>query len=120
MPPGAPSPLGAPPAPGPAPQPAELPPQTGNSLNGVPIPPAAPAEGPSAPDGGAPSAPDGGAPVAAPSSFTPNGTGPGPSVAVTQYNPKTGEYVTPDGHAYKQTNLVAPGSPKSWQDMLPT
>jgi phospholipid/cholesterol/gamma-HCH transport system substrate-binding protein len=114
MPPGASSPLDAPPAPGPAPQPAELPPPPppGNSLNGVPIPPAPPAD-----DG---AAPDGGAPVAAPSSFTPRGTGPGPSVAVAQYNPKTGMYVTPDGHAYKQTDLVAPGSPKSWQDMLPT
>jgi hypothetical protein len=114
MPPGAPSPLGAPPAPGPAPQPAELPPPPppGNSLNGVPIPPAPPAD-----DG---AAPDGGAPVAAPSSFSPSGTGPGPSVAVAQYNPKTGVYVTPDGHAYKQTDLVTPGSPKSWQDMLPT
>jgi phospholipid/cholesterol/gamma-HCH transport system substrate-binding protein len=114
MPPGASSPLDAPPAPGPAPQPAELPPPPppGNSLNGVPIPPAPPAD-----DG---AAPDGGAPVAAPSSFSPSGTGPGPSVAVAQYNPKTGVYVTPDGHAYKQTDLVTPGSPKSWQDMLPT
>jgi phospholipid/cholesterol/gamma-HCH transport system substrate-binding protein len=114
MPPGAPSPLGAPPAPGPPPPSTESapPPPDGNSLNGVPIPPAAPAEDVPAPDGGAP--------VAAPSSFTPNGTGPGPSVAVTQYNPKTGEYVTPDGHAYKQSNLVAPGAPKTWKDLMPT
>jgi phospholipid/cholesterol/gamma-HCH transport system substrate-binding protein len=114
MPPGAPSPLGAPPAPGPAPQPAELPPPPppGNSLDGVPIPPAPPAE--------AVPAPDGGAPVVAPSSFTTNGTGSGPSVAVAQYNPKTGVYVSPDGHAYQQSNLVSPGTPKSWKDMMPT
>ncbi|MDT7793891.1 MAG: phospholipid/cholesterol/gamma-HCH transport system substrate-binding protein [Mycobacterium sp.] len=118
MPPGA-LPPGGPPPPAspaggeqlpPAPDQAPLPP--GNSLNGVPIPPAPPAE--------AVPAQDGGAPVAAPSSFTPNGPGSGPSVAVAQYNPKTGVYVSPDGHAYQQSDLVSPGTPKSWKDMLPT
>jgi hypothetical protein len=39
---------------------------------------------------------------------------------VAQYNPKTGVYVTPDGHTYRQSDLVSPGAPKSWKDMLPT
>jgi hypothetical protein len=116
MPPGA-LPPGGPPPPAspaageqlpPAPDQAPLPPPPGNSLNGVPIPPSPPP------------ADDGTTPSAAPSAFAPNANGPAPSVAVAQYNPKTGVYVTPDGHAYKQTDLVTPGSPKSWQDMLPT
>jgi hypothetical protein len=116
MPPGA-LPPGAPPPPAnpaageqlpPAPDQAPLPPPPGNSLNGVPIPPSPPP------------ADDGATPSAAPSAFAPNANGPAPSVAVAQYNPKTGVYVTPDGHAYKQTDLVTPGSRKSWQDMLPT
>jgi hypothetical protein len=125
MPPGA-LPPGAPPPPvGPesAPLPpaqdqAPVAPPPGNSLNGEPIPPLPPAA-----DGAVPPPPppnDGGIPSAAPSAFAPNGTGPAPSVAVAQYNPKTGAYVTPDGHMYRQADLVAPGAPKTWQDLLPT
>jgi virulence factor Mce-like protein len=78
------------------------------------LPPTAPAE-PPPPAGG-----DGGVPAAAPSSFATNGTGPGPSVAVVQYNPKTGVYVTPDGHAFRRSDVLTSGTPKSWKDMFPT
>jgi phospholipid/cholesterol/gamma-HCH transport system substrate-binding protein len=67
-----------------------------------------------------PPAADGAVPAAAPSSFGTGGSGPGPSVAVAQYNPHTGMYVTPDGRTYRQSDLVAPAAPKSWKDMLPT
>jgi phospholipid/cholesterol/gamma-HCH transport system substrate-binding protein len=59
-------------------------------------------------------------PSAAPSGFVTHARGPGPTVAVAEYNPKTGMYISPDSHAHKQTNLVTPGSRNSWQDMLPT
>jgi phospholipid/cholesterol/gamma-HCH transport system substrate-binding protein len=112
-PPGAP-PLGPPPGPvapaavGPAPP--------GNSLNGVPIP-AQPASPPS--DGSAAPPPADGAIPAAPSAFSGNARG-GPSVAVTHYDPHTGNYVAPDGQLEQVQNLAAGGSPKSWKDLLPT
>jgi hypothetical protein len=40
-----------------------------------------------------------------------------PPVAVAQYSPSTGQFVTPDGHAYRQSDLVS--SPKTWTDLLP-
>ncbi|MGV0745917.1 MCE family protein [Mycolicibacterium sp. XJ870] len=56
-------------------------------------------------------------PGVAPSAF--NGADvSGPSVAVAKYNPRTGEYMGPDGNLYRQTNLVT--TPKSWQDLMPT
>lgn len=85
------------------------PPPSGKADNGVPIPPAAPIGPPPDSEVG---------PAAAPSSFAPNATASSPSVAIAQYNPKTGVYVTPSGQLYKQSNLVAPGTPKSWKDML--
>ena len=108
-PPGAPPPG---PLPGPAPAmqaPLAPPPPPGNSLNGTPIPPVdPPAEAPAG-DGAVP---------AAPSAFSGNGSG-GPSVAVAHYDPRTGEYMTPDGQLQQQTNLAAGGAPKSWKDLLP-
>jgi phospholipid/cholesterol/gamma-HCH transport system substrate-binding protein len=81
----------------------------------------APTEGTPMPPGTSmPPAADGALPAAAPSSFGTGGSGPGPSVAVAQYNPHTGLYLTPDGRAYRQSDLVAPAAPKSWKDMLPT
>ena len=55
----------------------------------------------------------------APSAFGTSKPGGTPTVAVAQYNPRTGEYVGSDGKLYKVTNLVA-GAPlaKSWKDML--
>jgi hypothetical protein len=93
-------------------------------LNGQPIPPLGPPPGP-APDAAppapevAPLPPDGAAVPAAPASFGGPKPGAGPTVAVAQYNPRTGEYVGSDGKLYKVTNLVA-GVPlgKSWKDLL--
>lgn len=104
------------------------PPPEGNSLNGQPIPAVAPPPGPAPevapqPPGPAPEVPppgaDGAIP-AAPSSFDTAKPGAGPTVAVAQYNPRTGEYVASNGRVYKVTNLVA-GEPltKSWKDLMP-
>jgi virulence factor Mce-like protein len=56
-------------------------------------------------------------PVAAPSSNSTQEAW--PPVAVAQYSPSTGQFVTPDGHSYRQVDLAAPATPKTWQDMLP-
>jgi phospholipid/cholesterol/gamma-HCH transport system substrate-binding protein len=108
---------GTPMAPGALPPASVLPPQPSGpqATPGAPYLPTPPAPVEAPPPG-----PDGGVPAAAPSSFATNGSGPGPSVAVAQYNPKTGLYVTPDGQTYRQSNLVTPGTPKSWKDLLPT
>jgi phospholipid/cholesterol/gamma-HCH transport system substrate-binding protein len=117
-PPDAPPPGAPPPGPplGPV-APAEVAPAPppGNSLNGAPIP-AEPASPP--PDGFAPPLPADGAVPAAPSAFNGNATG-GQSVAVTHYDPRTGNYMTPDGQLQQVQNLAAGGSPKSWKDLLP-
>ena len=85
---------------------------------GVPSPPAG-AENPAppAPPDTAPP-PAGGTPQAAPSAFAANGSTPGPSVAVAQYDPRTGQYLGPDGQTYRQTNLVTSAAPKTWQDLM--
>ncbi len=107
-PPGAP-PLGPLPGPAPAAQaPVAPPPPAGNSINGTPIPPPPAADSP----------PGDGAVPAAPSAFGGNGSG-GPSVAVAHYDPRTGEYMTPDGQLEQQKNLAAGGAPTSWKDLLP-
>ena len=105
--PGAPPP--GPPAAAPVQAPIPPPPPPGNSLNGVPIPPVVPPPG----DGAVP---------AAPSAFNGSDSGGagGPSVAVAHYDPRTGDYLTPDGQLLQQTNLSAGAAPKSWQDLLPT
>lgn len=54
---------------------------------------------------------------AAPAAFQ-GGAADGPSVAVSKYNPRTGEYMGTDGKLYRQTNL--PTAAKSWQDLWPT
>jgi phospholipid/cholesterol/gamma-HCH transport system substrate-binding protein len=71
-----------------------------------------------APQPKAPNGSNGGRPQAAPSAFGHNDFGPGPSVAVVHYDPQTGGYVAPDGHLYKQSNLVTRSKPKTWKDML--
>jgi hypothetical protein len=111
------APLGPPPGPAPAVQaPAAPPPPPGNSLNGQPIPAAPPGDA-----AGAPPADDGAAPAAAPSAFDSSASGhaAGPSVAVAHYDPKSGEYLTPDGQMQQVQNLAAGGAPKSWKDLLP-
>ncbi len=80
-----------------------------------------PDDGATPPDGAAPPAgPGSGALQAAPSSFGGNRSGPGPSVAITHYDPRTGRYVAPNGQLYRQSNLVKGSSLKTWKDMLPT
>ena len=62
-----------------------------------------------------------GGPSAAPSAFAGDGTRTGPSVAIAQYDPRTGSYVAPDGQVYRQSDLVTPTSPrtpKTWKDMF--
>ncbi|HRD13614.1 MAG TPA: virulence factor Mce, partial [Mycobacterium sp.] len=54
----------------------------------------------------------------APSAYT-AGAG-GPSVAVATYDPATGQYATPDGNVFRQTDLVTQGGQRSWKDLLPT
>ncbi|GFG74508.1 MCE family protein [Mycobacterium botniense] len=60
------------------------------------------------------------APSAAPSSFEPSGSGDAPSVAVTEYNPRTGSYLGSDGHIYRQSDLVTPADhkTKTWKDLI--
>lgn len=122
------------------------PPPPGNSLNGQAIPtvdappaadpaaaPAGPAPGPAVAPGPEPVtgplpgpapgplglAPGGATPVA-PSAFGSPSPTKTPSVAVAQYNPRTGEYVGSDGKLYQVTNLVADAPlSTSWQDLLP-
>ncbi|MFA5709187.1 MCE family protein [Mycolicibacterium sp.] len=42
----------------------------------------------------------------------------GPSVAIATYNPGTGQYATPDGSVFSQSDLVHP-APQSWEDLMP-
>jgi hypothetical protein len=86
------------------------------------VSPIAPIDVPS-PLTGPPTGAANGAPSAAPSAFGHDASQPGPSVAVAQYNPRTGSYVAPDGQVYRQSDLVAPTSPKTpktWKDMFAT
>ena len=84
-------------------------------LEGTPMPPGPP------PAAGVPEIPPVTPPgaVVAPSAFSPGKTG-GPSVAIATYDPKTGQYATPDGGVYRQTNLVPQSGDRSWEDLLPT
>ncbi|MGB9304925.1 MAG: virulence factor Mce, partial [Mycobacterium sp.] len=59
------------------------------------------------------------APASARSSAT-GGPTPGPSVAIAQYNPVTGQYVTPSGQVFTQSDLVAPHGARTWRDFFPT
>ncbi|MGO8852367.1 MCE family protein [Mycobacterium sp.] len=101
-------PTAPPPSPGtPAPAGAGVPPSLTGAEN--PAPPAPPDAAPP---------PGGEAPQAAPSAFATNGSTPGASVAVAQYDPRTGQYLGPDGQTYRQTNLATSAAPKTWQDLL--
>lgn len=93
---------------------------------GTPLPPALPAPDgapateqlPGPTQGPAPTEGEG-MPVA-PSAFGTVGPASGPSVAVAKYDPRTGQYVGPDGVVYQQTDLTTAGTQKSWKDLLPT
>ena len=123
LPPGA-SPAGTPP--GPPPPPGAPPPMAPPVPSGPPAPagagvpsspPGAEYPAPPAPSDTAPP-PGAEAPQAAPSAFATNASTPGPSVAVAQYDPRTGQYLGPDGQTYRQTNLATSAAPKTWQDLM--
>jgi hypothetical protein len=42
----------------------------------------------------------------------------GPTMASAQYDPTTGRYVTPDGHAFAQSDLVSHAGDRTWQDLM--
>jgi virulence factor Mce-like protein len=104
--------------------------------NGTPLPPGSPGprgtppgppdpsalnQPPTAPTALPPTAvPAPGSPTTAPSSFNPSESGPGPSVAVLHYDPRTGRYVRPDGQMFRQSDLVqsSQSHPKSWKDVI--
>ena len=86
-------------------------------LDGTPLPPG-PAPAAPAPADVLPAPPSGNAPVVAPSAFTPGANG--PSVAVATYDPKTGQFATPDGTVARQTSMVSSGGPQNWTDLMQT
>ncbi|MGV0646249.1 MCE family protein [Mycolicibacterium sp. XJ879] len=53
-------------------------------------------------------------PETAPAAVPPTG----PSVAAAIYDPQTGQYATPDGKVFRQTDLVTPAGPRPWQDLF--
>ena len=90
-------------------------------LEGTPMPPPGPAAADTGPADGAvpppPVTPAAGASVA-PSAFAPDAGG--PSVAIATYDPKTGQFATPDGTVARQTDVIARDGEQSWTDLLPT
>ena len=82
-------------------------------LQGTPMPPATPSPEPPAAVTPTPAEPS-----VAPSAFD-AGESNGPSVAFATYDPQTGQYATPDGKVYRQSDLVAHSGPRSWKDLLP-
>ena len=56
--------------------------------------------------------------MVAPSSYDTAELGPGPSVAVVKYDPRTGAYMGPDGHMYDQTDLASTSHQRSWTDLV--
>ncbi|MCK5752897.1 MAG: mammalian cell entry protein, partial [Mycobacterium sp.] len=77
---------------------------------GPPAPPAPlpPAQGPLLPDQAVP---------AAPSAFD-GDSAPGPSVASASYDPRTGQYLSPDGQL-QQVASAGGARPTSWTDLMP-
>ncbi len=109
---GTPLPPGPPPAAGTPPPPAAPAPIEGAPPGAVvaPLPPA------TAPPLPPPPPADG--PIVAPSAFTPGGNG--PSVAIATYDPKTGQFATPDGTVARQADVAAGGDKRTWTDLIPT
>jgi phospholipid/cholesterol/gamma-HCH transport system substrate-binding protein len=119
-PPGNPASLPLPGRPG---SPGGLPPGPyGNAMSPPPLGALAPMDTPDS-DAPAPPAsptPPGGRPSAAPSALHTSGSGSVPSVAITHYDPRTGSYLGPDGHMYRESDLVSSSDhkPKSWKDLV--
>lgn len=84
-------------------------PLEGTALPPGPAPAAAPAPAP---------APGPLGPVVAPSAYT--GGPSGPSVAIATYDPKTGQFASPDGSVARQTSVVARDGGQTWTDLMPT
>jgi phospholipid/cholesterol/gamma-HCH transport system substrate-binding protein len=99
-------------------QAADFPPIAPLDVPAQPVPPPAVHLPPAPPR--PPAVIDGGRPQAAPSSFGTKGSRPMPSVAVAQYDPRTGRYLAPDKKLYQQSDLAHATAPKKWQDLLPT
>jgi hypothetical protein len=98
-------------------------------LEGTPLPPGAVPSGtpPGPPAPGSvnqpPTAPPpdaGSAAVpATPSSFPGGLASQSASVAVGNYDPRTGRYIGGDGRVYEQSDLKQAAEPSQWQDLLP-
>jgi phospholipid/cholesterol/gamma-HCH transport system substrate-binding protein len=63
-----------------------------------------------------PPPPAAGDPAVAPNSFNGNRSIV-PSLAITEYDPRTGRYLTPDGASFVQSDLTS-ATPTSWKDMI--
>ncbi|BBY56424.1 MCE family protein [Mycobacterium koreense] len=85
-------------------------------IEGTPAPPAEPAAPAEPAEPAEPAAPAPAAVPATPSAYAPARSG--PSVAIATYNPQTGQYATPDGGVYSQSDLVT-ATPTDWTQMLP-
>ena len=100
--------------------------QTFAPVEGTPLPPGA------VPSGSPPGPPEPGSrnlpptvpspevsPPAMPNSFSGNASTHGMSVAVANYDPRTGRYIGSDGKVYAQTDLQQSVEPTAWTDLLP-
>jgi len=91
-------------------------------VEGTPMPadaaPAGEVPPPPGPPPGPPASTDG-APAVAPSAFAPDQVT-GPSIAVATYDPRTGQYATPDGQVYRQADLVPHPGDRTWKDLFAT
>jgi phospholipid/cholesterol/gamma-HCH transport system substrate-binding protein len=80
------------------------------TLTGQGVPQFDPGEGP--PESPPPAAPPPGA------ALPPPGPAP-PAIAAAEYDPATGNYIGPDGHAYTQSSLAfGAGKERTWQQMV--
>lgn len=95
-----------------------IPPPAAPLPPGAELPPLPHGEAPPPLHGPAPVAPSPGPPLAEPSSFGATGSSPEPSLGTARYNPRTGEYIGPDGSLYRQTDLVKPAVPRTWKDLI--
>lgn len=106
---------------------ADLDAQTFAPVEGTPLPPGAVPSGtpPGLPPPGSRNlpptvpSPDAAPPPTTPNSFSGNESAHGASVAVANYDPRTGRYIGSDGRTYQQTDLRQSSEPTAWTDLLP-
>lgn len=100
------------------PLPGSIPPPLAPPPPGTEPPP--PAEVPPQMQGSVP--PEGMAPPLGPRPEEQSSFGAGsssePPLRTARYNPRTGEYIGPDGMLYRQTNLANPAAPRTWKDVI--